>query len=117
MDQVISAHRPDIVIHDFLEHSTLLLDVAISVDVNIVNKEWEKLLKYVDLWLELQKIWNLRSIKVIPIVIGVLSSFTPHLLEYLEELPGVHKIGPLLKAALLGSAHLIRRSLSIPEFG
>ena len=113
MDRIISAHRPDIVVHDSLERSAILFDVAIPADVNIVDKEWEKTLKYVDLRLELQKIWNLRCIKLIPIVIGALGSFTP---KNLEVFPGVHKIGPLLKAALLGSAYLLRRSLSIPEF-
>ena len=116
-DRIISAHRPDIVVHDSLERSAILIDVVIPADVNIVDKEWEKILKYVDLCLELQKIWNLRCIKFIPIVIGVLGSFTPNLLKNLEVLPGVHKIGPLLRAALLGSAYSMRRSLSIPEFG
>ena len=73
--------------------------------MNIIDKEREKILKYVDLRLELQKIWNFRCIKFIPIVIGVLGSFTPNLPKNLEQLPGVHKIGPLLKTALLGSAH------------
>ena len=100
-----------------MERSAILIDVAIPADVNIVDKEQEKILKYVDLHLELQKIWNLRCIKFIPIVIGALGSFTPNLLNNLEVLPGAHKIGPLLKAALLGSAYLLRRSLSIPEFG
>ena len=34
-----------------------------------------------------------------PIAIGVLGSFTP---KNLEVLPGVHKIGRLLRAVLLG---------------
>jgi len=38
-DRVISAHRPDIVIHDSFECSAILIDVAILVDVNIVDKE------------------------------------------------------------------------------
>ena len=118
MDQIISAHRPDIVVHDSLECSAILIDVAIPADVNIVDKKWEKILKYVDLCLELQKIWNLRCSKFIPIVIGhgALGSFTPNLLKNLEVLPGVCKIGPLLRDALLGSAYLMK-SLSIPEFG
>ena len=116
-DQIISAHRPDIVIHDTLERSAILIDVAIPADVNIVDKEQKKILKYVELCLELQKIWNHRCIKFIPIVIGVLGSFTPNLLKNLEVLPGVHKIGPLLRTTLLESAYLMRRSLSIPEFG
>jgi len=64
-------------------------------------------------WPELQKIRNLRCIKFIPIVIGVLGSFTPNLPKNSETFPDEHKIGPLLKAALLGSAHLMRRSLNV----
>ena len=55
-DRTISALRPDIVIHDSLDHSAILNDVAIPADVNIIDKECEKILKYVDLRLELQKI-------------------------------------------------------------
>ena len=65
-DRIISAHSPDIVIHDSFERSAILIDVAIPADVNIIDKEREKILKYVDLRLELQKIWNLRCIKFIP---------------------------------------------------
>jgi len=78
-DRIISAHRPDIVVHDSLECSVIFIDVAIPADVNIVDKEREKILKYVDFRLELQKIWKLRCIKFIPVVIGVLGSFTPNL--------------------------------------
>ena len=59
-DRIISAHRPDTVVHDSFKCSAILIDVVIPADVNIVDKEWEKILKYVDLCLELQKIWNLR---------------------------------------------------------
>ena len=72
MDQIISAHRPDIAIHDSFESSAIPIDVATPTDANIVDKAWEKILKYVDLCveLELQKIWSLRCIKFIPMVIG-----------------------------------------------
>ena len=63
-------------------------------------KEHEKVLKYQDLCLELQQIWNLRTIKFVPTVIGVTGLFTTNLEKYLDELPGKHKLGPLLKAAI-----------------
>ena len=97
--RVISAHRSDIVVHDSMGCSAILTDIAILADVNIIDKECEKILKHVDLRLELQKIWNHRWIKFIPIVIDALGSFTPILPKNLEVLSGVHKIGPLLKAA------------------
>jgi len=114
-DHYVSANRPDIVIYDVSHHSVILLDVAIPADINIASKEQEKISKYQDLKLELQKLWNLQSIRILPIVIGALGSHTLNLIQYLQELPGTHKIGPLLKSTLLGSAHLLRKSVSFPE--
>ena len=48
-----------------------LLDVSIPADFNIVEKEHEKVLKYQDLCLALQQIWNLQTIKFVSIVIGI----------------------------------------------
>ena len=106
-DHIISAHRPDIIIHDSTQRLAILLDVAIPADFNIVDKEKEKIQKYQDLCLELQRIWNLRTITFVPIIIGATGAYSPNLPKYLDLLPGEHKLGPLLKAALLGSAHLL----------
>jgi len=63
-DRFISVNQPDIVAYDIFNHSVILLDVAIPVDVNIASKEQEKISKYQDLKLELQKLWNLTTIKI-----------------------------------------------------
>jgi len=97
--------------------SAVLIDVAVPADTNIISKETEKNVKYHDLCIELKRLWNLKSIKVIPIVIGCLGPFSPNLLKYLKGLPGKHPIVPLVKAAILGTAHLLRRVLGLPEFG
>jgi hypothetical protein len=47
----------------------MLIDVAISGDRNVINKEAEKILKYKDLTIEIQRMWNVKT-KVIPIIIG-----------------------------------------------
>ena len=52
-DIVILAHRLDIVILDSFEHSAILIDVAIPADVNIVDKELEKI--FWNMWPGLQK--------------------------------------------------------------
>ena len=93
----------------------ILIDVAIPADANIASKESEKMDKYQDLCIELQRLWNLRTVKVIPIVIGCLGTYTPNLPRFLKELPGKHPVAPLLKSAVLGSAHLLRRVLALPE--
>ena len=70
MDLIISARRPDIVILDYTMRCGYLIDVSIPADVNIIEKENEKILKYQDLRIELQKLWNIK-LKVIPIVLGL----------------------------------------------
>jgi len=47
----------------------MLIDVAISGDRNMIIKEAEKILKYKDLTIEIQRMWNVEP-KVIPVVIG-----------------------------------------------
>ena len=39
----------------------MLIDVAISGDKNVIKKEAEKILKYKDLTIEIQRIWNVRT--------------------------------------------------------
>jgi hypothetical protein len=47
----------------------MLIDVAISGDRNVIKKEAEKILKYKDLAIEIQLMWNVK-INVIPVIIG-----------------------------------------------
>jgi len=43
----------------------MLIDVATSRDRNVIKKEAEKILKYKDLTIEIQRMWNVKT-KVIP---------------------------------------------------
>ena len=47
----------------------MLIDVANSEDRNVIKKEAEKILKYKDLIIEIQSMWNVKP-KVIPVIIG-----------------------------------------------
>jgi len=51
----------------------MLVDVAISGDRNVIKKEAEKILKYKDLTIEIQSMWNVKT-KVIPVIIGATGS-------------------------------------------
>jgi len=46
----------------------MLIDVAISGDRNVIKKA-AKILKYKDLTIETQRMWNVKT-KVIPVIIG-----------------------------------------------
>jgi hypothetical protein len=47
----------------------LLIDVAIPSDRNVIQKEPEKKLKYKNLSIEIQRMWNMKCF-VIPVIIG-----------------------------------------------
>jgi hypothetical protein len=47
----------------------MLTDVAISGDRNVIKKEAEKILKYKDLTLEIQRMWNVKT-RMILVTIG-----------------------------------------------
>ena len=47
----------------------MLIDVAISGDRNVIKNEAEKILKYKDLTIEIQRMWKVKT-RVIPVIIG-----------------------------------------------
>ena len=61
-DKKISARRPDIVVVDKKERRTTLIDVACTGDKNVEDKETEKVNKYQDLKIELQRKWEMGNI-------------------------------------------------------
>jgi hypothetical protein len=53
-DRAIPNNKPDIIIRDNEKRTCMLIDVAISGDRNVINKEAESILKYKDLTAEMQ---------------------------------------------------------------
>ena len=113
-DHYIPAKIPNIIIRDKSRKKTTIIDIAVPEDRNIQQKEKEKIDKYQDLRLEVKRLWNCQA-EVVPVVVGALGSTTPKLKRYLSSIPGEHRIPQLTKAALLGSAHILRRILDLPE--
>ena len=68
-DRTIPNNKPDIIIGDNEKGTCMLIDVAISGDRNVIKKEAEKILKYKDLKIEIQHMWNVNKM-VIPAIIG-----------------------------------------------
>ena len=75
-DRIIVERRPDIVIGNKMEKTATVTDVAIPVDKRIIDKQTEKIEKYQNLKREIQRLWNLKKIDVIPMVLGLLGSVT-----------------------------------------
>jgi hypothetical protein len=64
------ANRPDIIIKNMLGKICLLIDVAVPLDRNVIQKESEKKLKYKNLSTEIQQMWNMKSF-VLEVVVNV----------------------------------------------
>jgi hypothetical protein len=61
----------------------LLIDAAIPSDKNVIQKESEKKLKYTNLSIDIQRMWNMKCF-VIQVIIGVTGIVTKGLKKYLE---------------------------------
>jgi len=89
----------------------MLIDVAISGDKNVIKKEAEKILKYKDLTIEIQRMWNVK-IKVIPVIIGAAGTILKSFRKYVNNIPGNHEVKELQKTAILGTARILRKGLT-----
>jgi len=88
----------------------MLIDVAISGDRNVIKKEAEEILENIDLTIEIQRTWNVET-KVIPVIIGMTGTISKPFRKYVSNIPGTHEVKELQKAAILGTAHILRKVL------
>jgi len=89
----------------------MLIDVAISGDRNVIKIEAKKILKYKNLTIEIQRMWNVKT-KVIPVIIGATGTISKSFRKYVSNIPGNHEVKELQKTAILGTAHILRKVLT-----
>jgi hypothetical protein len=88
----------------------MLIYIAIPGDRNVTKKEAEKILKYKDITIEMQRMWNVKA-KVIPVITGATGTISKSFRKYLNNIPGNHDLRELQKTAILGTAHILRKVL------
>ena len=89
----------------------MLIDVAISGDRNVIKKEAEKILKYKDLTIEIQRMWKIKT-SVISVIIGATGTISKSFRKYISNIPGNHEVKELQKTAILGTSHILRKVLT-----
>jgi hypothetical protein len=67
-------------------------------------------LKYKDLTIEIQRIWNVKT-RVIPAITGASGTISKSFRKYVSTIPGNHDVRELHKTAILGTAHILRKVL------
>jgi hypothetical protein len=100
----------DIVIRDYEKGTFMLMDVANPGDRNVIQKEAEKILKYKDLTIQIQRMWNVK-LRVIPVIIGATGTISKSFRKYVSTIPGNHDVRELQKTAIFGTAHIFRKVL------
>jgi hypothetical protein len=89
----------------------MLIDVAISGDGNVIKNEAEKILKYKDITIEIQRMWIVKA-RVITVIMGANGTISKSFRKYVSNIPGNHNVKELQKTAILGTAHIIRKMLT-----
>ena len=112
-DNVIEARRLDIVVVDKKEHKRIIIDIAVPDDVRVGEKELEKVEKYKELKREIGRLWKLKHVEVVPVVIGALGSVTKDFEKWIKKLRTAYNIGVMQKTALLRTARILRRVLEL----
>ena len=93
------------------ERSCGITDSAKPGDIRVGEKEKEKIERYQELKREIKRIWNIRSIKIIPVVVGAFDSTSKKLKNCIEELGDVIRTALLQKIALPGTSRILKNVL------
>ena len=111
-DRKIEARRPDIVFIDKNESEVVVIDVAISGDDRVKDKELEKLEKYQLLKDETAQVWRMRKVIVVPAVIGALGAVSVNFKEYMKRIGVNVRLEVIQKTVLLGTAKILRKVMT-----
>jgi len=76
----------------------------------VSKKEGDKILKYKEITIEIQRMWNVKT-KVIPVIIGATGTISKSFRKYVGNIPGNHEFKELQETATLGTAHILRKVL------
>jgi NDP-sugar pyrophosphorylase family protein len=88
----------------------MLIAEASPGDRNAIKREAERIVKYKDVIIEIQLMWNVAA-KVIPVIIGTTGTISESFRQYLRNVDRKHEIKGVQKTAILGTAHTLRKVL------
>ena len=69
--------------------------------------------KYQDLKQEIRRLWKLRNVEIVPLVVGALGKVSLEFYRWMGKLGITCNVGVMQKSALLGTARILRKVLEI----
>lgn len=115
-DKTVPYNRPDITFIDKINKTAQIIDIAIPNSHNIQNTFSEKLTKYQELKDEIIRMWKLKKVTIVPVVIsttGVVPKNLHQSIKTLDLPPYTYAL--LQKAAILNTCRIVRKFLSITD--
>ena len=94
---------------DKKERVCLIVDIAVPPYRRVEEKEQEKVDKYQDLKREIGRMWEIRKVQVVPVVIGAHGSVSKGFDKWIEELHIQCNFVDIQKTALLRTARILRK--------
>ena len=111
-DHSIQGTRPYMTVVNKDERNCIIIDIVVPGDIRVRDTKREKLEKYQDLKREIKKILNVRSVIVLPVIVGGLGSIAKKLDECLGRLDITLNTALLQKTKLLGTVRILRKVLA-----
>ena len=108
----VKHNRPDIVIKEKGTNKWIFVDVSIPMDHRVVDKENEKIEKYLDLATEVKRDHHVK-VEIIPIVIGALGTIPKRLSKYLVDLGVRDIVGGAQISVLICTGKILRNVLAL----
>ena len=102
---------PDLIVIDKKKQKRIIIDIAIPADVRVEEKEKEKVRKYNDLKKEIRRLWKLRNVEIIRLLIGALGSVSAEFDKWIGKLGITCNVGVMQKSVLLGTVRILRKVL------
>ena len=110
-DNLIEARRPDLIVIDKKEQKGIIIDIAVPADVRVEEKV--KVERYQDLKREVRRLWKLRNVEIVPVVIGAPGSVSTEFDRWMGKLGITCNVGVMQKTTLLGTARILRKVLEM----
>ena len=88
-DKTLEHKRSDITEIEKKTKKCLLINPACPFDTRIEKKEEVKCNNYCDLKYEIARMWRMKDVEVIPVVIGALGTVTKHFEKWIQKLDPV----------------------------
>lgn len=113
-DRAVEANRPDIVLIDKQARKAVIIDIAVPSDQKLISTVAEKKRKYQPLAVELKDMYKLQQVEVAPVVVSANGLVTEDWLTAKKKLQLQDRhLRIMQKAALLGTANIVRKFLSL----